>query len=250
MAATQRVKILILDIETAPNAAHVWGLWQQNIATNQITASGYVLCWAAKWFGKRDILFQSVQHSKTKAMLQTIHTLLTEADIVIHYNGLSFDIPTLNKEFAIHGFLPPEPYKQVDMLQVVRKAFRFPSNKLDYIVQALKLGAKVRHPGHEMWIKCMSGDKAAWATMQRYNKHDVIILERLYHRLRPWIKAHPNVGAFVGKTACTNCGSLHISRRGIVVTKLRQFQQFQCQDCGSWMRASTPERCQAPKLVS
>ena len=26
------MKILFLDLETSPNLAHVWGLWQQNVA--------------------------------------------------------------------------------------------------------------------------------------------------------------------------------------------------------------------------
>jgi hypothetical protein len=29
-------KVLILDIETAPISAYVWGIWQQNVGTHQI----------------------------------------------------------------------------------------------------------------------------------------------------------------------------------------------------------------------
>ena len=36
------MKILGLDIETAPNTAHVWSLWKQNIAINQIVNTGRV----------------------------------------------------------------------------------------------------------------------------------------------------------------------------------------------------------------
>ena len=43
------MKTLTLDIETAPQVAHVWGLWQQNVGLPQLLESGYVMCFAAKW---------------------------------------------------------------------------------------------------------------------------------------------------------------------------------------------------------
>ncbi len=156
------MKILLLDIESSPNTAHVWGLWQQNVSINQLMESSYVLCYAAKWLGQKDVLFDSVHQSRPKTMLKGIHALLNDADAVVHYNGTKFDIPTLNKEFLLHHFNPPSPYKQIDLLRVVRSNFRFPSNKLDYVAQRLNLGKKHEHEGHELWVKCMNGDKDAW----------------------------------------------------------------------------------------
>ena len=34
-------RILLLDIETAPNKVYVWGMWNQNIAANQVVEDGY-----------------------------------------------------------------------------------------------------------------------------------------------------------------------------------------------------------------
>lgn len=53
------MKILLLDIETSPNVAHVWGLWQQNVGTNQLLEASEVMCWAAKWYGEKDVAFMS-----------------------------------------------------------------------------------------------------------------------------------------------------------------------------------------------
>lgn len=235
------MKILLLDIETAPNLAHVWGLWDQTVGLSQLLESGYVLCWAAKQYGSREIMFDSVMKSKPIAMLKRIHALLDEADVVVHYNGRSFDIPTLNKEFVQHGLPPPSPYKQVDLLQVVKRQFRFPSNKLDYVAQKLKIGRKVKHAGHEMWIKCMARDKAAWAKMERYNKQDVRVLERLYDRLRPWITNHPNLGLYSTdgtKLTCPTCGSHELQRRGEARTVNTVYARYQCTGCGSWSRSA------------
>lgn len=232
------MKRLLIDIETAPNLVHVWGLYDQNVAINQIQAAGYVLCFAAKWYGDDEVIFDSVHHSTPKRMLRRAHRLLDQADCVIHYNGTKFDVPTLNKEFVIHGLTPPAPYKQVDLLRTARSQFRFPSNKLDYVAQALGLGNKVKHPGHSLWADCMAGDEEAWTLMESYNKQDVLLLEKVYDRLMPWIKGHPNHGVYdnTGLPQCPNCGGFHLQRRGYARTLANIYARYQCNDCGSWSR--------------
>lgn len=236
------MKLLLLDIETAPNVVHVWGLWQQNVAINQILDAGYVMCWAAKWIGDDEIFFDSVNRSGSKKMLKGIHSLLEEADAVIHYNGARFDIPTLNKEFLLHGMLPPATYKQIDLLRTARAQFKFPSNKLDYVANALGVGKKIKHAGHELWIRCLNNEPEAWIEMENYNINDVVILEGVYHKLLPWIKNHPNIGLYLDKAeACPNCGGHHLQRRGFSFTNAGKYQRFQCTDCGTWSRSKKNE---------
>jgi DNA polymerase elongation subunit (family B) len=228
------MKILMLDIESSPNSAYVWGLWDQNISLSQIIESSQVLCYAAKWQGSEDIIFDSIHQSKPKKMLTGIHKLLNEADAVVHYNGIKFDIPTLNKEFLLHGFTPPAPYKQIDLLRTVRSQFRFPSNKLDYVSQRLGLGKKADHEGFELWVKCMNGDKDAWKRMESYNIQDVVLLEALYDSLLPWIKNHPNKNLFSDEQVCPTCGSDSVQKRGFAVSTTGTYQRYQCTGCGSW----------------
>lgn len=239
-------KILFLDIETSPNLVYVWGLWDQNVAINQIVESGHTLCWAAQWQGEKEIMFSAIWKDGRRKMVKRIHDLLSEADIVVHYNGKRFDIPTLNKEFLLHGFTPPAPYKQVDLLEVVKKKFRFPSNKMDFIAQALEIGAKVEHKGMELWRGCMAGNKEDQAAMEEYNRQDVNLLSPIYTRVLPWVDNHPNVGLFVDTTepVCSHCGSSHIQSRGPRKherTGVALYQRFQCQDCGKWLRGGQNE---------
>jgi hypothetical protein len=232
------MKILLLDIESSPNVAHVWGLWQQNVGINQLMESSYVLCWAAKWLGEDEIFFDSVHQSKPKKMLKGIYDLLDAADAVIHYNGTKFDIPTLNKEFLLHSYAPPSPYKQIDLLRVARSQFRFPSNKLDYVAQRLGLGSKQEHEGHDLWVKCMNGDKDAWKRMESYNIQDVVLLESLYCRLLPWIKSHPNHNLYADSTVCPTCAGSRLQKRGTAVSSTGTYQRYQCRDCGSWSQST------------
>jgi len=235
------MKILLLDIETAPNTAHVWGLWDQTVALNHVLESSYVLCWSAKWLGDTTVMFSSVQKGSPKFMLEWIHKLLNEADAVIHFNGTKFDIPVLNKEFLIHGMNPPSPYKQMDLLKVVKTQFKFLSNKLDYIAQALKVGKKTEHHGHMLWIRCMEGDKDAWKVMEKYNKNDVVILEKVYYCLLPWMKTHANYSSFVERESgvvCPNCGGASYQRRGFAHTQLGKYIRYQCKLCATWFRGT------------
>ena len=244
------MKILLLDIECAPNLATVWGIWQQNVALNQLLESSYTLCYAAKWYGESKIMFDSIYKTDRKRMLNSIHTLIEEADVVVHYNGLRFDMPMLNKEFLEAGMYPPSPVKHIDLLRVVKSNFRFVSNKLDYVSQRLGLGKKTEHEGHELWLKVMNNDRKAWKRMEEYNKNDVVLLEKLYDRLKGWVKQHPNHNAYSANLCCTNCGSSKLNKRGTVRSKVSVFQRFQCQACGAWSRSNKSEKIGKETLIN
>lgn len=243
-------KILLLDIETSPNTAHVWGIWQQNIAINQLLESSYTMCFAAKWLDNDEIFFDSVHKSEPKVMLKKIYDLIDEADAVVHYNGNKFDMPTLNKEFLLAGLTPPSPVKNIDLLQVAKKQFRFVSNKLDYVAQQLGLGKKTSHIGHDLWIQCMANNPEAWSMMEEYNKNDVILLEKVYYKFRPWIRNHINLSIFNDdEIVCPNCGSSNHHKRGFNITTVSKYQRHQCRDCGNWFRGNKNLRTNTTERV-
>ena len=233
------MKILVLDIETSPNLAHVWGIWQQNVGLNQLLDVTEVLCWAAKWVGEDEIFFDSVHDNDKIGMLSKIWKLMDEADAIVHYNGQKFDVPHLNREFLELDVQPPSPFKQIDLLKTAKSQFRFPSNKLDYIVGVLGIGNKVKHAGHQLWIDCINGSQVAWDKMEEYNKEDVVLTEKLYERFLPWIKGHPNVALHNGdvdELHCPRCGGDHFIRQGYAYTGISKFQQYQCRECNAWFR--------------
>ncbi|MBD3293811.1 MAG: hypothetical protein GF393_12880 [Armatimonadia bacterium] len=234
------MRILLIDIETAPHVVYAWGLFNQNLSPDKIAIPSYTMCWAARWVGEEEIVFSSLFEDGHETMIYKMYDLLDQADVVVHYNGKKFDIPTLNKEFTLLNLPPPHDYKEVDLYHLVRQRFRFASNKLDYIVQELGLGAKVKHKGMDLWTECMSGDPLAWSTMKSYNIQDVVILQNLYEYVLPWIKNHPNFGLFVDSPEspiCPNCGSTHVIKSGYSYTSVGKYQRFQCKTCGKKSRA-------------
>ena len=232
------MKILHLDIETSPNMAYVWGMFKQNVALNQLVESGKTICWAAKWHDQKGIMYSGLNTDKEIDMIKKMHKLLCEADVVCHYNGTRFDMPTLNKEFLKFEIEPPSPYQQIDLLRTARKQFRLTSNKLDYVAGYLGVGNKTQHKGMDLWTGCMAGNKKDWKVMEKYNKQDVVLLEKVYNRLLPWIQAHPNPSLFNEKLEkqCPKCGGNHLQKRGTYKTTVQVYQRYQCVDCKSWSR--------------
>lgn len=235
------MKTLLLDIESAPNRVYAWGLFKQDIHIDQIEEPGYTLCWAAKWVGEQEVMFSSVWTDGPDGMLERIHTLLEEADVVVHFNGLKYDIPRLNTGFLLSGISPPAPFAQVDLYPVVKKRFAFPSNKLTYVCEQLGLGSKVAHKGMLLWREVMAGERDAQATMQKYNIQDIALLERLYNICKPWVIGHPNAGLYITNEVivCPNCGGSHLQSRGLYHAKTQSYRRYRCMDCGKWSRQRT-----------
>jgi uncharacterized protein YprB with RNaseH-like and TPR domain len=180
------MKILLLDIETTPMQVYAWGLWDQNISIDQIIKSSEMLCFGARWLGQKKVIFKSSYHHGKQAMLEELHKLMEEADVLVGWNSAAFDHKHINREFLEAGMTPPSPTKDLDLMSVVKSNFLFPSNKLDYVAQKLGVGAKVKHSGFSLWIRCMDGDKKAWDEMKKYQVQDVNLLVDLYDILNPW----------------------------------------------------------------
>jgi uncharacterized protein YprB with RNaseH-like and TPR domain len=237
------MRILFLDLETTPMKTYTWGLWNQNISINQIIESTHVMCFGARWYGESKVIFKSVHHDGKKAMLKEVAKLMDEADIVIGWNSANFDTKHLKRELLENNILPPSPYRDLDLMRVVKSHFKFPSNKLDYVAQTLGVGAKVKHSGFDLWVKCMEGDEKAWKEMKRYQIQDVNLLIDLYEKLLPWITNHPSYAIIDGKPgACVNCGGDKLEARGLAHTNTASYQRYMCKSCGKWQRGATKVR--------
>lgn len=224
-------KVLSLDLETKPALVYTFQAYDTNIMPDQVIDPGGVMCFAAKWVGQKGMVFASEWTHSRKDMLQILYDLLDEADAVLTYNGNRFDLPKLQGEFLLAGMKPPAPVTSIDVLKTVKK-MGFMINKLAFIGPLLNLGSKLKHEGFGLWRSVMEGDAAAQRRMERYNKQDVTLLEKLYLRVKPYIIDHPHLGD--GQGLCGSCGSDHLQQRGWRRSKFFKTQRLQCVDCGSW----------------
>lgn len=234
-------KILILDIETSPIQAYVWGLYDQNVSLNQIKKDWGIISWAAKWLHEKDVMQMDVREKSEFFILRGIRTLMDEADIIITQNGKDFDIKKLNSRFIQKGVRPPSSYQQIDTKRLAKKHFGFTSNSLEYMSERLcKKYRKLKHkefPGMELWTECLKGNKRAWDAMATYNKFDVLATEELYKKLIPYDNSI-NFNVYYGKdyAVCT-CGSTSFSNNGYSYTSTGKYQRFECKKCGSELKA-------------
>lgn len=240
-------KVLIIDIETAPNIAYVWGAWKQNVGGNQWVQKSHIMSFAAKWLGQAGVMYYENRGSDDKELVEQAYNLLDEADIVVAHNGQKFDLPVIIGRGVVHGLQPPSPYFVVDTLLIARKEFRFVSNTLANLSKELGLTEKDSHkqfPGFELWLECLRGNDAAWKEMAEYNIQDVLTLEEMYYRMLPYMKNHPNVARLTnGEVACPKCGSKNIQYRGYYYTRAGLcYRRFVCLDCGGWGRVRFSER--------
>lgn len=238
-------KILVLDIETAPIRAYVWGIWNQNVAINQIESDWFCLTWAAKWLFDKKVYSAAVTPEEAvkqddKRIIKQLWALLNEADLVIAHNGNDFDLPKVNTKFLMYGLEPPLPYQTIDTLKHIRRQFGFTSNKLDYVNQLLNLPRKMEHEGFPLWEGCYKGDEKKIKKMLAYNIADVKILEDTYLRIRAWIKPHPNLGLFIldEKTShCPSCGSSDLKDEGNHYhTTANVYTVYRCNNCKATSR--------------
>lgn len=249
------MKVLELDIETAPSKAYIWDLKTRYVPIQHVVEPGYTLCFAARWEGQARVIFRSIWKDGHKKMCNDMWELLDEADVVVHFNGKKFDIPTLNKEFIKLGFIPPSNYKQIDLYPVVKKQFRFLSSSMNHVCEELGLKVKIDTKGMPLWTGVMAGVKKDQRLMRSYNINDIDMLRELYLAMQPWIPRHPNRGLYMtdpSKMVCPNCGSAKLRfKRYEYPASINAYKGYKCLDCGANPRARLPDHSKKrPAMVS
>jgi hypothetical protein len=245
-------KILLLDIETLPMEAYVWGMWNQNPSLDMITQHTTILSWAAKWMGAPEdtVMYQDQRNAKDirddKKILQPLRDILEEADIVITQNGVKFDLPKLNYRFAVNDIKPYTKPKDIDTLKIAKSVFGFDSNKLQHLtdlfcVKYKKLDHK-KYPGFSMWKACIDGKMDAFEELEMYNKYDILSLEELYvDHLLPWDDTINFAAWSEDYTFRCNCGHDQFKEVKPFYTKKSKFRRFACKKCGKIHRSSKNE---------
>ena len=234
------IRILTIDIETSPLIAYSWGpVYETNLI--EVIDQTAVISYSAKWLGGKHITkgwpdYKGYKKGRLndREIIKDIWRLLDEADIIVAQNGKRFDVKVMNARFLFHGLTAPSPYKIVDTLTEAKKYLRLPSYKLNDICNYYGIGGKVEHEGWGLWKKCLRGDEKAWKRMLKYNKHDVVLTEKLYLLLLPFIK-HPDRNIIEGtRGKCPSCSSEKLIKRGYAMVKGGSKAKLQCKNCGAW----------------
>ena len=238
--------VLFFDIETLPLVGYAWDVWKTDIQPVQLIKDWCVLSWSAKWYGDDRIMSDILKPKECeirddKRLMQSFWPLLDQADVVIAQNGRDFDVKKVNTRFLMHRMPPPSSYKLIDTLLALRSVFAMTYNKQDFVNAELGLQRKIK-TDFELWKRCDRGERKALAEMRAYNETDILGLEALYVRLRPWVKNHPRLTAYDKvQGVCPYCFGA-ISDNGYYQAAQNRYKEYRCTSCGGVSHETRPVR--------
>lgn len=227
-------KIIAWDIETSHSIYAEFSRYNQNPIPYQNTLQHwFIICIAWKELGKKRVNSVHIKTpTKDYELVKHVHDVLSNCDAVVHHNGDKFDIKKFNTRAIYHGLDPLPEIIQIDTLKWARKKFKFDSNRLDDLGEFLGLGRKIK-TDNQLWLDALHGSSKAIREMVKYNKQDVILLEAVYKKFKPWFKAQVNQNVMMGTDfRCPSCGSPEVAKNGTRPKGLKLIQRFYCKECG------------------
>jgi len=241
------MRVLVVDVETAPAGAWVYSLWNQNIGLKQVHTKPYMLSWASRWLDEpaSECLYE---WAGDEGAYERLWDRLDKATHVLHFNGKSFDEKWVNHELIklrVRGRKPYSPVVTIDLLTQSKRIQRSLSNKLQFLsTDLLGLEGKIEANALDLFIQMQSDDpkvvERARARMERYCKQDVNLLPKYYREILPWLKGisanlyNPEPDG----QGCLNYDREKLVRRGLAYTTQGAYQRFRCSVCGTWSRAT------------
>ena len=247
--APNPVKILYFDIETTLAKSYHWGQWQQNLSVKQQIQESHMLSHAWAW-GDGEVYSsvltpEEVLNQDDERIVYEIWSLLDNCDVVVAHNGKRFDVKKVNGYFLKYGLPKPSSYKVIDTLEIAKKHFNLPFKSLEYLAKFLNVELKQDSGGIQTWIDCDRGDPEALATMEFYNRGDVVTLREIHNKLKGWDNNGVNIALYNDNhdALCTHCGSDDISviTDKFAYTPNRKYQLFRCNSCQAPLRSNTKE---------
>jgi len=237
-------KILVIDYETSPQLGYFWGsIWETNIV--EIVEYEQIISASWMWSDEKEVHVKCQADFKSyragdfddEALLKHLLPIFNQADIIVGHNSDQFDMKVFNTRLAFHGLPPLGVDKTFDTKKFSKSLMHLPSNKLNDIAKFFGIGEKYHHSGFDMWLMCKAGAKKAWKEMKTYNAQDVLLTNKIFLKLLPYMKLTGDYSKLDGKRInCANptCGSLTM-----VSSKLRRVRnghrrQYQCVKCGHY----------------
>jgi DNA polymerase III epsilon subunit-like protein len=242
-------RIVLWDIETTHNIAAIFRLFEDYTSHENILQERYVVCAAWKVLGEGKVHAVSTLDNPKRYkrnphddrhVCEALHAVLSAADVIVAHNGDQYDIKFTEGRMLAHGLSPLPPITSIDTLKVAKSRLLLNSNKLDYLARYLGFGKKIRTE-NQLWLDILRGGPAAATAIKKmveYNKHDVVLLEKVFLKLRPYCANHINRALFGKTEGCPRCGSRKFQSRGSGTHKAisRVYRRFQCNSCGGWWR--------------
>lgn len=220
-----KAKILLWDIE----------------CTHLKADFGTVLAIGFKWYGDKKVHCLKITDFPMKhiiddrGLIQAFMEIIGQADLIVTYNGLNFDVKYLKSKLLKYR-LPPFPPRSVlphvDLYFTVKENMAITRKSLANVSNFLELKATKTPVTGNQWMLATAGDRKALKYVVDHCIADVELLEEAYDRLRALVATHPRVN---GWGPCRTCGAEKMQSRGYSITgQKHRKRKLQCQSCGAW----------------
>ena len=244
-------KLLLLDIEVSHGIYKLYAPGKQTVGWKSITERAFMLGWCAKWLYDSEVKKSFVTPKEAinrddERVTRGIHALLSKADLVIAHNGNSYDLRKLNWFFALHNLEPNNRYQSIDTYRRSRDIFGAESLSLGYLLKMFGFVGKASIHAED-WEAVENGDPKAIKKATEYCVDDVLGLEDLYLKIRPWMRTHPNLGVFAemyqpleaGDEYCPRClqtiGEMKWNKKYYTLSG-QVHRSCNCPHCGAVLR--------------
>lgn len=223
-------------------------------STNLNASFGTILCIGWKWHGLSEVHTLTILDGPHKIMLDDkwlvseFAKVFSEADYHITWYGARFDLPFINTKLMKYELPPlPEVY-HLDLWRHARYRMKLHSNRLQAVSEYLGVEHRKNPISFDDWQHAAHGNVKAMKQVALHCKLDVLVLEEVFDRMRPWLPNEPSRILFVeqpeedGKKLCPSCGSDWLRSSGFRVGRTYRYRRYQCQKCGKWSRERTSDK--------
>ena len=245
----KKLNVLYFDLESSLMGTLTFGIWNQNISGARITKHSHLLSnsWAFNDDEPTGVRLTPDEVRDGNDLLVVVDTILAieKADLIVSFNGKKFDTRLLNTRALYHGLPCPVYPPHLDLMQLAKRSFRFPSNSMQNISKYLGLEGKLSTAGQNLWERCYfwedyeECDKAL-EQMLVYGLQDISSTRDLHKRLQGWSKNTPNIGLITKEInnvntkdnhelLCPHCASSDVDKLGSkVYTSVSSFDIYRC----------------------
>ena len=252
--------IVFFDLEMIPNMVEAMKVWPQLSNYPGLTLRATVstiICAGWKYYGHKKVECINAWDWPKKwknninndfEVVKAIYDVLKHADAVVTHNGKRFDWKFLQTRLMYHGLGPLGNIHHIDTKQTASRHLYSFNNRLGYLGEWLANDKKLDHEGWDLWVDVSNDCEKAKKKMTAYCKQDVLLLEKVFERLKPLISNIPNYNIFIpGRHhKCPNCGSIKVSNNGWRHTKTRSYKRYICRDCKTWFRTDAKDNMPRP----
>lgn len=183
-------------------------------------------------------------------VVKALYEVLKDADAVVTHNGKRFDWKFLQTRLMKWGLPPLGKIRHIDTCAVAKANLMAFNNKLETLSSFLTDEEKMESGGAALWCAVAERDPEAQKKMSDYCMQDVVALEAIFKKLKPFIKNLPNYNLYqlptlaklkVPEIVCANCGSTRLRNEGTRTTTTRTYKRYICRDCHTWQHTDTKD---------